>query len=163
MPLKLTRHDRSAIEHQRGNIQPCQGHHGAGNRLVAAGQGHDGVEEMSARDEFDGVRNDFPTDQRSLHPFGPHGNAIGNGNGIVFDRRAAGCSDACLDPFRQAAQMVVARHDFDPGIRDADKRPRKILVGESHGFHHRAGRRPSGAVRQMWLLCLGSLGMLSSL
>ena len=88
--LELSRHDRPAVEHQRRHVQAGERHHGSGNGLVTAGQGHDPVEEVSPRHEFDRIGDHLTADQRGLHAFRPHGNAVGDGDRVVLDRRAAG-------------------------------------------------------------------------
>ena len=71
MALELSGHDRPAVQHQRRHVQAGERHHGSRNGLVAAGQGHDAVEEVSARHEFDRIGDHLTADQRGLHAFRP--------------------------------------------------------------------------------------------
>src|SRR5262249_26039502 len=44
----------------------------------------------------------------------------------------------------QIAEVVVARPDLDPRVRDADERLAQVVVGEADGLQHRARRRARG-------------------
>jgi hypothetical protein len=46
-PVEPARSDRSAIEHQRGHVEPRQRHDRAGDCLVAARERHDAVEQVA--------------------------------------------------------------------------------------------------------------------
>ena len=128
MALKFAGSDGAAVENESGNIQASQRHNAAGNRLVAADENDQCIEKISASDKFNRVGNDFAADQRSFHPFGAHGNAIGDGNSIELERRAAGFADAVFYMLRELAQVVVAGADFNPGVGDADQRFGKVFV-----------------------------------
>ena len=67
-------------------------------------------------------------------------------DGVELHRRAAGGADAFLDLGRQAAQMVIARADFDPGVGDADDRVAQVFVGEADGLEHGACPGAAGAI-----------------
>jgi hypothetical protein len=71
---------------------------------------------------------------------GAHSHAVADGYGVVFHRRPAGRADACFDVLCQPAQIVVARHGFDPSIRHADDGFLEVLVGEADGLQHGAAR-----------------------
>ena len=43
--------------------------------------------------------------------------------------------------------MKVAGHGFDPSVGHSDDRAAQVLVGESDGFEHGAGRRLVAPVR----------------
>ena len=51
--------DRAAVEHDAGQVEPRERHDRAGDRLVAAAEGDDAVEQVAAGDELDGVRDDL--------------------------------------------------------------------------------------------------------
>jgi hypothetical protein len=132
--------DGAAVEHEAGDVEAGEGHDGAGNGLVAAGEGDDGVEGVAAGDELDGVGDDFAADEGGLHAFGAHGDAVGDGDGVELHGRGAGLADAFLDAGGEAAQVEVAGADLDPGVGDADERLAQVLVGEAHRFQHRPRR-----------------------
>ena len=90
------REDRSAVENDAGEVEAKQRHGGAGNGLVAGDQGDDAVEHVAARDELDRIGDDFAADQRRLHAFGAHGDAVADGDGVELHGRAAGGADAAL-------------------------------------------------------------------
>src|SRR5437879_7701931 len=50
--LKATRLDRAAVEHKTWHIQADQSHRRAGNRLIAAHKGHDGIEHVCPTHQF---------------------------------------------------------------------------------------------------------------
>ena len=115
-------------------------HGGRGDRLVAAHDADDRVKQLSATDQFYRVGDDFAAHQRGLHAFGAHGLAIADGDGVELHGRAAGGTDAFLHLGRQAAQVKVARHGFDPGIGDADERLAQIVVRKADRLEHGARR-----------------------
>src|ERR1700704_1745295 len=41
----------------------------------------------------------------------------------------------------EIAQVVIARADFNPGVRDADERLLEVAVGKADGLEHRARGR----------------------
>src|SRR6267142_5710371 len=112
--FKFAGRDGAAVENKSGNIEAGQRHDATGNGLVAADQNHQRVKKISAGHQFDGVGNDFAADQRSLHSFGAHGDVVGDGNGIEFERCAASFADAGFHVFGKFAQVIVAGADFDP-------------------------------------------------
>ncbi len=149
MPLEPSWHDGAAVEHQRRHIEPGQGHDGAGNRLVAPGERHDGIEQMAAHDEFDRIGDDLAADQRRFHAFRAHRNAVRNGDRVELDRRPPRGSDPSLHTLRQTAQVEIARHDFNPGVRDTDERTRQVLVREPDGFQHCSRRRSARSLEKV--------------
>jgi hypothetical protein len=86
--------------------------------------------------QFDRVGNQVAADQRRLHAFRTHGDAIGDSDGVELHRRAAGSAHAFLDPRRQRAQVDVARHGLDPGIGNANDRLRQVFIGETNRLEH---------------------------
>ena len=70
--------DRAVVERQAGQVQPRQGHRRAGERLVAADQADQPVEEVPARDELDRVGDHLARDERGLHALGAHADAVGH-------------------------------------------------------------------------------------
>jgi hypothetical protein len=144
MPLELAGRDRAAIKNQPGDIQPRQGHDAAGNSFVAPDQHHQGIEEIAPRDQLNRIGNNFAADQRCAHALRPHGDAIGDGHGVEFQRSAARGADAFLDVFGEFAQVIVAGADFNPGVGDAHQRFVEIVVLQSAGAQHGSG---GGAIR----------------
>ena len=55
-----TRADRPAVERQSGDVHPDQRHHGGRDRLVAADNHHQPVEEMAADDQLDRIGDHLP-------------------------------------------------------------------------------------------------------
>src|SRR5215217_7620078 len=104
---------------------------------------------MAAGDQFDGVGNDFTADQRRLHALRSHGDAVRHGDGVVFNRRPTSGPDSGFHALRQAPQMVIAGHDFDPGIGYSDQGFGQIFIGESNRLEHGARRRSARANQQI--------------
>ena len=128
----------AAVEHQAGNIETRECHRRGRNRLVTANDAEDCVEHLAAANEFDGIGNDFAAYERSAHALGAHGFAVRDGDGVELHGRAASGADAFLDLGRQAAQVKVARHGFDPGVGHADERFAEIAVSETDCLEHGA-------------------------
>ena len=154
MSLKLSRHDRPAVQHDRRQIQPGEGHDGSRDRLIATGQGHDRIKQMSTRHKFNRISDDLTADERGLHAFGPHGNSIGHGDGVVFDRSPTGSSDAGLHALGKPAQMEITGHDLCPCVGNTDDRLRQVVVRKAHGFQHRPSRGTSGSHQEIMTLKL---------
>ena len=126
------------------------------DRLVAADDADQAVEQVAAGDQLDRVGDHLARDQRRLHPLGAHRHAVGHRDRVELHRRPARRADAGLDALGQLALVEVARHGLDPRRRDADDRPRQVVVGEPDRLQHRPRRRrgrgrrsapPSGAWR----------------
>ena len=109
----------------------------------------DRVKHISARHQFDRIGDHFAAHQRGAHPFGAHGDAVGNGYGVELQRRSAGCADAGLHVDGKLSQVIVARANFDPGVRYADERLGEILVLESAGAQHGASTGTIRTVNQV--------------
>src|SRR5581483_4099304 len=77
-------------------------------------------------------------DERSAHAFGAHRDAVGNGDGVEFERSAARGAHPVLDVLGKVAQVVVTGADLNPGIRDADQRLCEVRVGQATGAEHGA-------------------------
>ena len=122
VPSETPGRDRAAVEHHGGHVEARERHDGAGDRLVAAREGDDGVEEVAATDELDRVGDHLAADERGLHPARAHRDAVADRDRVQLHRRAAGGADALLDLRGERAQMEVAGHRLDPRRGDADDR-----------------------------------------
>src|SRR5207253_8563924 len=139
--LEMSSGDRAAVEQDPWYVQPDERHRPGGDGLVAADERHHRVKHVAAPDELDRVGNHFTADERRLHALGPHGHAVRNGYGVELHGRAARRAYAFLHLRRQAPEMEVAGHRLNPGVGDANDRPREVIVGESDGLKHRARAR----------------------
>ncbi len=136
---KLAGSDGASVEHEAGDVEPAERHDGGGHVLVAAGDADEAVEGVAAGDEFDGVGNDLAGDQRGLHAFGAHGDAVGDGDGVEFHRRAAGLANALLDGLGDLAEVEVAGADLGPGVGDADDGLVQVFFAEAYSAQVGAG------------------------
>ncbi len=156
--VQVAGRDGAAVEHEPGNVEARQRHDGAGHVLIAAGDGNQAVEEIAARDELHRVGDDLAADQRGLHAFGAHGDAVGDGDGVELHRRAAGFAHALLHGFGELAEVEVAGADFGPGIGDADDRLVQVFfreadaaqVGARCGAAGSFGERDAVLLRIVW-------------
>ncbi len=128
---ELAGSDGAAVEHEAGDIEAAERHDGGGHVLVATGDADEAVEGVAARDELDGVGDDFARDQRGLHALGAHGDAVGDGDGVELHRRAACFAHALLDGLGDLAQVEVARADLGPGVGDADDGLVQVFFAEA--------------------------------
>ena len=145
--LEPSRRDRTAVEDQRRQIEARQDHRGGGDRLVAADQHDQRVEEVAARDQLDRIGDHFAAHQRGAHPRGSHRDPVGDRDGVELHRRAARGAHAVLERRRQLPQVQVARADLGPGIRDAHDGARQRVAVEARRPQHRTGPRPARPVR----------------
>ena len=146
--------DGAAVEHEAGDVEAGERHDGGGHVFVAAGDADEAVEAVAAGDEFDGVGDDFARDERGLHAFGAHGDAVGDGDGVELHGRAAGFADALLDGFGDLAEMEVAGADLGPGVGDADDGLVQVFFGEADAAEVGAGGGAGGAFGEGDGVCL---------
>ncbi len=138
--------DRAAIEDQRWQVEPPEGHDRAGRRLVAAGDADQAIEQVATRHELDRIGDDLAADEARLHALGAHRHAVRDRDRVELHRRAPGRPDAGLHLLGQPPVVVVAGHGLDPGVGDADDRSTKVVVGESDRLQHSPGR---GTIRAL--------------
>ena len=150
--------DRAVVERQTGQVEPGERHHGGRDRLVAADEADEAVEQVPSRHELDRVGDHLARDERRAHALGPHRDAVGDGDRVELHRRPARLADAALDVLGERTLVQVARHRLDPARRDADDRTRQVLVGEAGALQHRARRRAVGAVGEGRAVALGRVG-----
>ena len=148
LAVATARFDRAAEERHAGDVEPTEHHRHRRDRLVAAREGDDAVEQVAAGHQLDRVRDQLTADERCLHALGSRGDAVVDRHGVDFDRRAAGGTDACHHPLSELAVIQVAGHRADPAMGDADLRTGKIIIGEARRLHHRARNGAVGAVEQ---------------
>ena len=150
--------DRAVVKGETGQVEPGEGHHGGRDRLVAADEADEAVEQVASHDELDRVGDHLARDERRAHALGSHRDAVGDGDRVELHRRPAGVADAPLDVLGERALVQVARHRLDPARRDADERPREVLVGEAGALQHRARAGAVGAVGERSAVALGGIG-----
>ncbi len=135
-------HDRSAINHQAGDIQTGQGHCAGRNGLVATNECDHAVETMAAGDQFNGIGHYLARHQGALHALRAHRNAVSDDNAAKFHGGAASGPDAFLDMFGQVAQMNIARGDIRPGVHHRDHGLINFLIIHPGGAEHGTGGCP---------------------
>ena len=72
--------------------------------------------------------------------------ALGRAVTAGDDAKFTGCT-ACpvyslFDGFGHLAQVVVSRHEFIPGVGNANQRALQIVIGIADGFKYTAIKRP---------------------
>ena len=113
--------NRAAINENAGTIEAGHGDDAAGHVFIAAADRDDAVEPFAAHDRFDGVGDHFAGDEGIFHPFGAHGDAVGNGDGVENDGFAARFVRAMSGFDGELIDVHVARGDHAPGGGDADE------------------------------------------
>src|SRR5262245_36779473 len=117
---------------------------------------------MAAHGELDRIGDHLARGQRGLHALMPHGDAVGDGDGAEFARRAVRRRHALLHRLRLAHQRNVARRSFVPTGGDADKGLMDLLTRETHGVvigtmgspGGTLGDVPAGQTRLIERLCV---------
>ena len=94
--LPASRLNRAAVEDEAGNIQAGQRHDSGGNRLVAADQHDERIEEIPPCDQFDRIGDHLTADERGAHALAAHGDAVRDRDGVELQGRAARVADAGL-------------------------------------------------------------------
>ena len=140
------RHDRAAVEDHRRDIQPRRCHRRRGNGLVAAHQQHHRIEAVAGHREFDRIGDGFARRQRGAHAVAAHRDAVGDGDGVEFDRRAAAGDHAAARVLGQVAQGDVAGGDIGPGVDHPDEGLGDGRIVEAGGAQHGARRGAGGSV-----------------
>jgi hypothetical protein len=144
--LVLAGCDRTAIEHDAGDVQAQERHARGRNRLVAGDERDDRIETVAARDQFDRIGDHLAADERGLHPLGAHRDAVADRDGVEFERRAARRANAGAHVIGEAAQVEIARHRVGPRVRDEDQRFLEVVVGQTDGFEIGTCRGPIASV-----------------
>src|SRR5262249_16537913 len=144
----LAVHDRAAVEHHARQVEPRHRHHHRRDGLVAARDAHEGVEEVPAHHQLDGVGDPVTADERGLHALGSHRDAIGHRDRVELDRRTAGGPDPFLHLLGQLAVVCIARRELDPAVGHTDERLLEVFVGEADGSEVGARGGPVGAVEK---------------
>ena len=159
-PSEAAGRDRAVVEDEARDVEPRERHHRGGDRLVAADEADEAVEQVAVGDELDRVGDHLARDQRGAHAGRAHRDAVGDRDRVELDRRAARGADALLHVHGELALVEVARHRLDPRRRDADQRLREVLVGEADGLEHRAraGARSTPSVSAALRRLAGSVG-----
>ncbi len=130
--------DGAAVNKDRGNIQPRDGDHRAGHVFVAAADGQQAIHARRAANGFDGVGDDFARDQRILHSFGAHGDAVAHGDGAEDLRHGLRLAQGFHGRCGQIVQAGIAGGDGAVAVGDADDGLIEIGVAKAHRAKHRA-------------------------
>ena len=138
---------RGAAVHEDGrNVEPHHRHHHAGQRLVAAGEGHQRVVGVAAHHRLDAVGDDLARHQRIAHAGVVHRHRIGDRDGGEVERHPARVAHARAGVLRQRAEQRVAGRDAPVGGGDADERALDVGVRQPQPAQEGAVR---GAVQPL--------------
>ncbi len=88
--------DRAAVEDEPGQVEPRERHHAGRDRLVAADDADEAVEQVAAGDELDRVGDHLARDERRAHADRAHRDAVGDRDRVELDRRPACARMPCL-------------------------------------------------------------------
>ena len=139
----------AAVDKDRGAVEAGDGQHAAGHVFIASADGNKAVEAFAADDGFDRVGNHFARDERVFHPFGPHGNAVRNGDGVEDGGFASGRVGPTGSFAGEHVEVHVARGDHAPGGGDGYLRLGEIFGLEPDRIEHGAARSAFGSVKDL--------------
>ena len=102
---------------------------------TCAGIGGDRLHDLliAARDQFDRVGDNLTANQGGSHAFCAHRDAVRDRYGVKLQRGSARSADALTDMLCKLAEVIIARTDFYPGVRDADQGFTEIIVIQAGG------------------------------
>ena len=124
----------AAGDENGGKVQTGRGHQEAGNVLVAVRDHDEAVKAVGFDHGFGGVRDEVSRNERILHAFVAHGDAVADGDGREHDRGAAAHGDADADRFRDLVEVHVTGDDLVVGADDADEGTSQFFLGETQGI-----------------------------
>ena len=136
----------AAIDEDRRHVAADHAHHHAGQRLVAAAETDQGVVGEAVDHGLDRIGDQFAREQRELHALVVHADAVGNGNGGEFARRAAGFRDSRLGGVDLKIVGHVAGRLLALHADHADHRLGERRIVEPHRAHEGAVRRTVEAI-----------------
>src|SRR5581483_11053249 len=111
----------------------------------AAADGEQAVVVHAPGDDFEAVGDDLARHETVAHTLVAHHDAVGCGRGAEKLRHAAAGADALDGLARQAVEVSVAWRDVAVQRRDADHRPREVVVEKADGAKHGAIGCAAGA------------------
>src|SRR5215475_5317459 len=107
--VELSWRDRSALQHDTGDVETGQRHDAARNGLVTSNQYDETIESVSAGNQLNRVRDHLAAHQRGPHSLRAHRDAVGNRHRIEFHRCRTGRTNPRLDVLGERPQMQIAR------------------------------------------------------
>src|SRR5207245_10466561 len=128
---RLNSRKQNCMEDETVNILTSKGHEPAGNRLDADEKNHKRIEEIPARNELDGIGDDFTADQGGAHAFRAHGDAVRDRNCVELQRSSAGGANSFLHMLSELTGVIVAGTNLYTGVGHADKRLLEVIVIET--------------------------------
>ena len=138
LAVQAARQRRAAVHEDRRQVQAQHRHHHAGQRLVAAGEGHQRVVGMAAHHRLDAVGDDFARYQRVAHAGVVHRHRVRDRDRGEIERHATRIAHARAGILCQRAEQRIAGRDAPVGGGHADKRAFDIAVRESQAAQESA-------------------------
>ena len=150
LALPLPGLDGAGVDVDRRHVHPCHRHNATRHVLVAAADNQHAVHALAVDRRLDRVGDHFARDQRILHAFGAHADAVGHGRHAEHLRHRAGFLQRRHRPVDQRLDAGVARIHRAVAVGHADDRLLEIAVAEPHGAQHRAIRGAGDALRDQF-------------
>ena len=131
----------AAVDENRRQVEPHHRHHHPGQRLVAAGEGHERIVGMPARYGLDAIGDDLARDERVAHAAVVHRHRVRDRDRREIERHAARIAHRRCGITRELAEQCIARRYAAVGRSYADKGLGEIGVGQPEAAQERAVRR----------------------
>src|SRR5690606_32698369 len=121
-------------------------HHHTRERFITAGQSDERIVAVSPHHQFHAVGDNLAADQRRLHAFVAHPDAVAHGYSHKLARGSAGFCHSCSYGFGLAVEGQVTGRSFVPGAGDTDKRLVDLCIAKTHAPQECPVRRPGGSL-----------------
>ena len=147
LALPAARLDRAAVDVDAGHVHPRDRHHAARHVLVAAADHQHAVHPLAVDRGLDAVGDHFARDQRILHAFGAHADAVGDRRHAEDLRHRARFAQRDMARVGERLEPGVARIHRRVAVRDADDRLVEVgLAKPSAQYIARLGERATPCV-----------------
>jgi hypothetical protein len=118
----LARHDRAAVNEDRGEVGADHRHHHPRHVLVAAADGDEAIHSLAKGNKLDAVGDNLAADERGFHPLGSHRDRIRDRDRVELDRHPTGVVDARVCRLGYVVEVDVAGGDIRRTVCDPNHR-----------------------------------------
>ncbi len=140
-PLPPAGRGRAAVHEDRRQVETDDGHHHAGQGLVAARESHQRIVGVPSAHGFHAIGDDLARGERELHARVAHRHRIGHRDRGEVERHAAPLFDRDASLASELAELRIAGRHPAIGARHANERLGDVLVGQPEAAQEGAMRR----------------------